>query len=700
MQEEPPVRRLCSPTLCSLLIALAVPWQSCPGLDLYVSLTGKDVWSGRFAEANADRADGPFATLERARDEIRQVKRQGPLPDGGVTVHIRGGEYVLSETFELIAEDSGTDKAPIVYRVHLSEQARLVGGRQVTNFQPVADAATLQRLEPPAREHVLAADIKALGITDYGDAVAAGKRLELFFQDQPMTLARWPNEGFTKIGELVGGDPHSIHGLKGDRVGKFTYEGDRPKRWVGEDDIRLHGFWFWDWADAYQKVAEIDAEHRVISTVPPYHNYGYRAGQRYYVLNVLAELDSPGEWYLDRKAGILYFWPPADITSSPAYVSILDTMISMQDVSHVTLRGLALSFNRGTAVAVTGGSHNRIAGCKLSNVGGDAVVVKGGDHHEVVGCDIDRIGDSGISLRGGDREKLTPCGHAAINNHVHNYSRTRRTYRTAVSVAGVGCRVAHNLIHDAPHMALGLSGNEHVIEFNEIHDVCMETDDAGAFYMGRDWTWRGNAIRHNYFHHIGRFKSHVGTQAIYLDDWASGTTVFGNVCYKVFRAVLVGGGRNNTVENNVFVDCDIAVHVDSRGLGWAKYYFDSTNNTLVKRLAAMPYKKPPWSTRYPELLTLYRDEPALAKYNRVVRNIAVDNRKWIDLRNGLTDKIVHIEDNLVDVDPHFVDAERGDFRVSSDSPALAKGFKPIPFDKIGLYVDELRTSLPKSQPAP
>ncbi|MBN1492259.1 MAG: right-handed parallel beta-helix repeat-containing protein, partial [Phycisphaerae bacterium] len=277
-------------------------------------------------------------------------------------------------------------------------------------------------------------------------------------------------------------------------------------------------------------------------------------------------------------------------------------------------------------------------------------------------------------------------------------SRTSRTYRTAVNANGVGCRIAHNLIHDAPHMALGLSGNEHLIEFNEVHNVCKETDDAGAFYMGRDWTWRGNVIRYNYFHHIGRFKSHVGTQAIYLDDWASGTTVFGNVCYEVFRAVLVGGGRNNTIENNIFVNCDIAVHVDSRGLGWAKYYFDSTDNTLVDRLAAVPYKEPPWSTRYPELLTLYADEPALAKYNKVVRNIAVDNKKWLALQNGLTDAVVEITDNVVDIDPHFVDVDHQDFRLRPDSPALKMGFKPIPVDKIGLYVDEFRRQLPEAKP--
>jgi parallel beta-helix repeat protein len=192
----------------------------------------------------------------------------------------------------------------------------------------------------------------------------------------------------------------------------------------------------------------------------------------------------------------------------------------------------------------------------------------------------------------------------------------------------------------------------------------------GPFYMGRDWTQRGNVVRYNYFHQIGRHKGGVGVQSVYLDDWSSGTLVYGNVLHEAGRGVLVGGGRNNTVENNIFVDCTPAVHVDSRGLGWAKNYFDGTTTTLTDGLKDMNYREEPYSTRYPELLTLYDDEPALAKYNVVVRNISVGGR-WLDLHDKLTDKIVRVEDNLIDGDPLFVDAAKGDFRLKDDSPATS-----------------------------
>ena len=292
----------------------------------------------------------------------------------GVTVHVRGGMYSREKPFELTAADSGTAQAPIVYRAYKDEKVHLIGGREVSNFRRVTDAAILERLDEAARGRVWQADLKAIGVSDFGDAVAPGRRIELFFNDQPMTLARWPNQGFVKIADVVGGKPITVHGLNGDAVGRFTYEGDRPTRWAKEDDIRLHGYWFWDWSDAYEKVESIDVRHRVISTVPPYHHYGYRKGARWYALNLLAELDEPGEWYLDRRSGILYFWPPAPIESARTYVSVSGRMILLKDASYITIRGLTIEFNRGTAVTIEGGSHNRIDACIIRNIGDTAVL--------------------------------------------------------------------------------------------------------------------------------------------------------------------------------------------------------------------------------------------------------------------------------------------------------------------------------------
>lgn len=608
-------------------------------------------------------------------------------------MEVLGGTYQRQAALELTREDSGAEGSPIVYRGRPGEDARLVGGREVTDFRPVTDRDVLERLDEVARSKVLQADLRALGITDLGEVTASGKRLELFFDDEPMTLARWPNEGFVKIVDVVGGQPFDVRGTKGDKVGKFVYEGDRPKRWVGEKDLWLHGYWFWDWSDQRQKVASIDTERRVISLEPPYHHYGYRKGQWYYAFNALSELDSPGEWYLDRETGLMYFWPPKPIEKGRAVVSLIPTLVSVRNASHVTIRGFTLEAARGTAVAVSGGKNVLIAGCTIRNVGGAAVTISGGAGNGVVGCDIYGTGDGGVSLSGGDRKTLTPAGHFADNNHIHHYARWNRMYRPAVALGGVGNRATHNLMSNAPHEAIAFGGNDHLIEYNEIHDVCYESNDAGAIYSGRNWTMRGTVIRYNYLHDITGFRGR-GCVGVYLDDMFCGTRIYGNVFYRVTRAAFIGGGRDNIVENNIFVDCNPALHVDSRAMGWAKYHTDGWVKELKEKRThlGIALLDPPYIERYPALATLTTGDPYAPEGNVVARNICWGGR-WDEV-DGRARPYVKFEDNLVNDDPHFVDAEHLNFQLRDDSPAYGLGFKRIPIEEIGLYEDALRASWP------
>jgi len=229
-------------------------------LLLYVSPQGDDAWSGRLPRAEGQH--GPFATLRRARDEVRRLRQAGELPAGGVVVEFAGGRYELDEPVEFTEADSGSPGAPVVYRARRGQQVRLTGARVLKGFERVTDAATLARLDEAARGHVRQTDLRAQGITDLGEAVAVGSRPEIFFNDRPLTLARWPNEGFASIADVLGIRRTVAHGIEGDLVGRFRYEGDRPSRWTREDDVWLHGYWFWDWADAYQKVEAIDPAER------------------------------------------------------------------------------------------------------------------------------------------------------------------------------------------------------------------------------------------------------------------------------------------------------------------------------------------------------------------------------------------------------------------------------------------------------
>ncbi len=682
-------RRLLSVVAATLLLGGCSVATNGMETKLYVAPDGNDAWSGKVPRPKKN--DGPFATLERARDEIRRMKQAGELPDGRVTVELGPGLYERSAAFELGAEDSGTEAAPIAYQAQKGKQVRLIGGKLLEDWQPVTDDAVLSRLEPSAHGKVYQTDLQALGITEYGPASGGG--LELFFNAQPMTLARWPNEGFVKIVDVLSIEPVDVRGTKGDKGGKFIYDGDRPLRWKDEKDLWLHGYWFWDWSDQRMKVESIDTDQKVISLAPPQHGYGYRKGQWYYALNALSEIDAPGEWYLDRETGILYFYPPSPLEQGEALVSVVPNLVKLQDASHVTVQGLLLEGSRDTAIVVANGTQCGVAACTIRNVGGQAVNVSGGKGCSVVGCDIYQTAKGGISLSGGDRKSLTPGGHFADNNHIHHFARWYRMYNGGIHLSGVGNRATHNLIHNAPHTAIFFGGNDHRIEFNEIHSVCYESNDAGAIYSGRNWTMRGTVIRHNYLHHINGFEGR-GCVGVYLDDMFCGTEISGNLFYRVTRAAFIGGGRDNGVLNNIFVECNPALHIDSRAMGWAKYHTEGWVKELNEKQTHLGLEllKPPYIDRYPALITVTTGDPYAPEGNVVARNVSWGGR-WDGVQEQAR-PFVTFEDNLIDEDPHFVGLKRGNFQLRDDSPAYKLGFERIPIEKIGLYKDETRASWP------
>ncbi len=666
-----------------LLFTLILTATSIQSATFYVSPTGDDSWSGSLAGPNENDSDGPFLTLERAVGRVKEIQREAGNQIKTV-VKIRGGRYERTEPIILSGVGVGNSDAGTLIEAYPGEEVVFSGGTSVDSWKKTEEAETLERLPEEARGQVFESDLFAQGITDYGVLKERGfgrsvhpAAMELFFDNEPMTLARWPNEGFVHIADVTG----SATG------GKFHYEGDRPERWRKANDIWLHGLWTWDWADSYTRVQSIDEASKEFTTYPPHGVYGYKKNRRYYALNLLEELDRPGEYYLDRVAGKLYFWPPSELEKGKAVVSIARQLLKLEDCAGVRVRGITFEATRGHGVEFRGGHNNQIDSCTIRNIGNTGAIVSGGTRNKVVRSEVYNCGDGGISLTGGDRKTLTPGHNEVTDCHIHHYSRWSKTYRPAVSIGGVSNRVAHNHIHDAPHNAIQLGGNQHIIEYNEVHHVCQETADVGAFYMGRDWTQRENVIRYNFFHHLGGFEGRDDAFseaiAIYLDDWSSGTEIIGNVVYKGGFGVLIGGGRDNLVKNNIFVDCNPSVHVDSRGLGWAKYYFNGENNTLIQRLDAMDYKNPPYSERYPELLTLYDDDPAVAKYNKILNNILVGEGKDYDLANGLDETVVEMKDNWTEGDPGFINMEEMNFNLKEDSPVFEMGFEKIPFDEIG-----------------
>lgn len=657
-----------------------------------------EYWIDPSAIAGGDGTAGrPFLSMDEALSAMQLVRSDDEWTPEPVTFVLQGGDHFRAEPLLLRPEDGGGAGYPITIKAAPGAKPRWVGGRIIDQWVPIGDSHAAERVPAEARPHVVVADLARAGITDFGTIKSrgfkryenTGSALELFFNDEPMTLARWPNEGFTHIaGYPPESATKSLHGIpRGALEAGFYYSGDRPSRWADPENVWMHGYWMWDWADTHERIQSIDLDKKLIRTAPPYGFQGFRTGQRYYYQNILEELDAPGEWYLDRDQGLLYFWPPSPIEKGEAMVSVVEgAMIQLRSVDYVTVDGIEFTASRGMAISILGGRHNQIINCVMKNLGVWALEVLDGTHHRVVGCTIRNTGDGGINAQGGDRQTLQPGHIEIVGNRIERIARWNRCYRQGVNVSGVGNRVAHNLIHDIPHCAIALSGNDHVIEYNEIHHACMESGDVGAIYTGRDYTWRGNVIRFNYIHDLGGVN--MGSMGIYLDDMVSGFQVYGNIFARLKYGIYMGGGRDNLLINNSFYQCEESVHLDGRGMDPQANWRWMVNAPMRERYYAMNPLNPPYIDKYPELRSIdpyFQEEDAYIPPEGTVvdRNVSDDPDGLAINRPEQVMDFIAIKENYWGADVGFVNPEQGDFRLREDSPAKSTGFKTIPRERIG-----------------
>ncbi len=648
----------------------------------YVATDGSDSNPGTLAK--------PFATLERARDSIRGLVS---LPDGGVTVYLRGGKYFRKSEFSLTTQDSGTAEKPIVYQAYSGEQPRIIGGKQLEPkwFSKVTESSPVWgRLDNAAKGKVMQCNLPEHGITDYGKIRERGfdlwfydhryypSHMELCFNQEMMQLARWPNNNFERT---VSVDSNTT----------FEYSGTRPQRWTQASYPMASGYWKSGWVDRTGAIADINTVTKRITLVERPER-GLRADKPWYALNLLEEIDIPGEYYLERDTGMLYLWPPNDISEAEILVSTLgenkEPLVDMNDVEYLTLRDITFEIGRFDGVRMKNSSNVLVDGCVVRNLGGNGVVIFGGYNSGVQNCEMYGL-NQGIGLEGGDRKSLTPCNHFARNNHIHHYGRWERCYRPAVYLRGVGGEASHNLIHDAPHFAIWCYFNSHLVQFNEIYRVCTETMDSGAIYAGYGWSNCGNIIRHNFVHNIYSPEGHV--RALYLDGCTSENTLFGNILYNggYWTAIWYAGGRDNVSENNVIAKCWSA-HV---GYPCGRSERAACGN--LNDLKQFDYQNPPWSTAYPKLAAIPNDctLPEFKKYGYAGGCVFSSNIGWqhgnadgkfmIDC-TGL-EYYEDISDNIEDQDPLFYDEPNLIMALRDDSPAYTiPGFKRIPWEQIGI----------------
>ncbi|MCR5040728.1 MAG: right-handed parallel beta-helix repeat-containing protein [Clostridia bacterium] len=672
--------------------------------EFYVSPEGDDAGDGNIVS--------PFRTIERARDAVRGLDKTGR---SGVTVALMAGEYSV-DSLVFDAEDGGTEDCPVTYRAYGDGEVVVNGGAVIpsSSLKKVTDEAVLSRLSDGAKEKVLSVDLFALGITaeQYGRLYAigsyntaskydgdyvGGQYCELFIDDQRQTTARYPNEGYLFSGAVVkegqGRESASARIKEGyDELRNpepDVYELDRSlaeriASWSTTDGVWIFGYPRYDWADASSPFGTVDFDNMTISPMFV-SSYGAKKDAPFYFFNVLEELDAPGEWYLDRDAGVMYFYPPETFgESSVVELSLSEQNIIKAEADHLRFDGLTIKCTRGDAVSVTGDGCS-VENCLIKNVGGNALIMRGYGN-KACGNEITRTGKGGIILDGGERETLKASENRAENNLIHDWSEIYETYQPAVTLCGVGSVCAHNEIFNSPHEAITYSGNDHLIEYNLIHDVNLKTDDGGAIYSGRRWDWYGTVIRYNLIYDLGADGHRP--QGIYMDDALSGQTIYGNVLVNVpGNGFLLGGGRDLDVHDNIVINSPCPISYDERGRSGLSgdesssfYNHYKENGSVWQLLFDSPWQSEVWQAAYPQY-ALYStdfsdpDDPGLAinpAYSTVTRNILISAEGTIGNIADTVYKYSTVEGNALfrtgALKKLFVDPDNGDYTLRDDAP--------------------------------
>ena len=536
----------------------------------------------------------PGDDLTAVRNRVRAERRDG----GTVEVLLGDGVYEMTNGLWLAAQDSN-----VVWRARNPGKAVIVGGRAFRGRVFHGDGNGMLTWSVPDDVKGKFAFRSLSGRPTYIENRWVPKKARtrypiLTIDGRTMQMARWPNAP-------------RYHWPKRSDVLRRASKGTNQVLRVPELETRR---WNMDAADIWMYgFLEGCAYEQHPSPVLGYNaelggfemNDGHgsdavapSADCRFFFLNVLEEVDEPGEWCYDRRGGEVRLVPPEGFgEDSLVAIGFMDSPAFVIEADEVVLEGLKFTaFIGNPVVVIQSCSRSAVRGCVFSGLGLDGVFLSG-SHNEVRSCDFRDVASICVGVHGGDVKTLTGGFNTVENCHCENFCTMRESWgRGAIHLfGGLYNRAAHNLIHGSTEHGLDYYGFGHVVEYNRIYDVSTEFGDSAAVYSQGGLTSYGCVFRYN---DVGTSPGY--SMAFYADDFSSGHEVYGNIFRNYgYYGAFFGGGRDNTISNNIFTAGWGGTRIDNRGLFWPGYkdVEGLYTNVLVKRY---DFEKGPVARRWPK----------------------------------------------------------------------------------------------------
>lgn len=658
-------------------------------VKIYVSTKGSD--------SNSGTKTAPVATPEKAVEKAIEARKNGAK----VTVLFAKGEY-KTQGFEIPEELNRKDHQKVYFKAENGEVI-ISGGKtlDINLFKPVT-GEDAKRLFPAARKHVYVCDLTEAGIApeevckrDQNGNLIDESRAEVFVNGQRKKWAGYPNDGYCKFEEII--EEFDKEGRGGTVVLDKTVN-MRAKRWQFKKDFQISGYFKYDWASDSTLVEKIDTEKSQLKILTR-SGYGLARGGLFKLSNIYEELDSPDECYLDRENNRLFIYVDGDIKSAKVKISLArNNIMTLTRVSYLSFEGITFEGSRKRAIVLDRCRKLDFINCKIRNVSEWGLSGSGNNIH-IDNCEVYHTGFGGMTVTGGDRRTLTSSGNIIENCYVHDWSEIKPTYGAGIEICGCGSIVRHNELARCPHLAIYYDGNEHLIEYNYIHEAVQHSHDMGAIYGGRDWAAYGTVIRYNMIENSGN-KEYFPV-GIYWDDTLSGQTAYGNIIKKSYgQGMLIGGGRDNKVFNNIFIDCtDYCIQFDKRGEDWNTDWADVTKpGSLINQLRSYDLHNGVWHDKFPVLEKIhtnrenYEDEyfyghPARAE---IINNLFIFSNGRPTVYRGmygcLIDPLVYkygvVRDNAL-YKTRKECLKKNTYDLNDEAKKLLHDFENIPYQYIG-----------------
>lgn len=668
-------------TVALLMVGLPTHAQRGATVTYFVSPEGNDLWNGTLSEPNEAGSDGPFRTITRAREAIRNRKDAGE-EDVPVSVKIRGGIYNITEAIVFTPEDSGAPGAVITYEAYPEEQPTISGGRRITAWAQDGDLWTVEI--PDLRSGKWSFD-------------------SLWVNGQRCIPARIPNTGQYMSDGYVN-DPHDPESTS---LNALRYTAGDLTRFEDLEDIRVVLTTVWEASIHY--VESWDAANRIITfTAPAWLVYGQHAsGAPYFIENAREGLDQPGEWQVDRSEGKIHYYPRENETIDTAefIAATTSALIELQGnpaqgrfVEHLAFEGLRFLYAENT-LPRTGYSSPQAA-----TTVGAAIEGRGVRYCSIEGCEIARTGTHGIWFREGSRR------NRLRRNHLHDLggggiylggtgnppSEDQRTVWNEVDnnwlhgggrVFPSGCgiwigaaaynTVSHNEVFDFFYTGISVgwswgygpsAAHHNSIEYNHVHRIGQRrlSDMGGIYTLGVS---PGTVLRGNYIHDIEAID--YGAHGIYTDEGSTDIRIENNVVHDAQDGAFHQHyGKDNVIVNNIFAFARSPVILRSRVEDLNSFFIE--RNIVVSNNGRILGRN--WGdNRFKREDNCYWDA-AGNDVNLAGLTLEEWRAKGQDLRSIIAD-------------PLFFNAKQRDFRLHPESPAFALGFEPIAVERAGLYGD-------------